>query len=80
MAIRGIREYDGKKLMAQILDCFAPKPVNLSNQYALVTPETDLDRLPETEPWLQTMKLVVKPDMLFGKRGKNNSTLHGNKL
>lgn len=75
MAIRGIREYDGKKLMAQILDRFAPQPVNLSNNYALITPETDLDRLPETAPWLQTMKLVVKPDMLFGKRGKNNLIL-----
>lgn len=72
MAIRGIREYDGKKLMAQILDRFAPKPVGMSANYALVMPETDLDRLPETEPWLSTTKLVVKPDMLFGKRGKNN--------
>lgn len=23
------------------------------------------------EPWLSSMKLVVKPDMLFGKRGKS---------
>ncbi len=72
MAIRGIREYDGKKLMAQILDRFAPKPVGMRGDFALVTPETDLDRLPETEPWLSTTRLVVKPDMLFGKRGKNN--------
>ncbi len=72
MAIRGIREYDGKKLMAQVLDRFAAKPVGMNPNFALVTPETDLEKLPESEPWLKTTKLVVKPDMLFGKRGKNN--------
>lgn len=25
----------------------------------------------EKEPWLASSKLVVKPDMLFGKRGKS---------
>lgn len=25
----------------------------------------------EKEPWLSSSKLVVKPDMLFGKRGKS---------
>ena len=25
----------------------------------------------EKEPWLSSEKLVVKPDMLFGKRGKS---------
>lgn len=25
----------------------------------------------DKEPWLSSMKLVVKPDMLFGKRGKS---------
>jgi len=72
MAIRGIREYDGKKLMAQVLDRFAAKPLGMNPNYALVTPETDLEKLAVSEPWLNTTKLVVKPDMLFGKRGKNN--------
>lgn len=27
--------------------------------------------LAEAEPWLSSEKLVVKPDMLFGKRGKS---------
>ncbi len=72
MAIRGIREYDGKKLMAQVLERFAETPVGIRPYFALVTPDTDLEKLPESEPWLKTTRLVVKPDMLFGKRGKHN--------
>jgi len=36
-----------------------------------VTESTDFNELPEKEPWLLSSKLVVKPDMLFGKRGKS---------
>ncbi|GKC92157.1 ATP-citrate synthase alpha chain protein 2, partial [Tanacetum coccineum] len=36
-----------------------------------VTESTDLNELIEKEPWLSSSKLVVKPDMLFGKRGKS---------
>jgi len=32
---------------------------------------TDFTKLQEKEPWLSSSKLVVKPDMLFGKRGKS---------
>ncbi|KAL6956787.1 ATP-citrate synthase alpha chain protein 1 [Sarracenia purpurea var. burkii] len=32
---------------------------------------TDVNELVEKEPWLSSEKLVVKPDMLFGKRGKS---------
>lgn len=32
---------------------------------------TDINELVEKEPWLSSSKLVVKPDMLFGKRGKS---------
>lgn len=34
-----------------------------------VTESTDFTELTNREPWLSTTKLVVKPDMLFGKRG-----------
>lgn len=30
-----------------------------------------MNELIEREPWLSSSKLVVKPDMLFGKRGKS---------
>lgn len=36
-----------------------------------MTQATDFTELVNNEPWLSSMKLVVKPDMLFGKRGKS---------
>lgn len=36
-----------------------------------VTQSTDVNELLNKEPWLSSTKLVVKPDMLFGKRGKS---------
>ncbi|KAI9076101.1 hypothetical protein K1719_041915 [Acacia pycnantha] len=33
----------------------------------MVTESADFNELVEKEPWLSTSKLVVKPDMLFGK-------------
>lgn len=36
-----------------------------------ITESTDLKELAGKEPWLLSGKLVVKPDMLFGKRGKS---------
>ena len=36
-----------------------------------MTEATDFTELTNQEPWLSSKKLVVKPDMLFGKRGKS---------
>ncbi|MEW6521936.1 MAG: ATP citrate lyase citrate-binding domain-containing protein, partial [Thermodesulfobacteriota bacterium] len=41
----------------------------------LVTPETDLTSLAGQHAWLSQKKLVVKPDQLFGKRGKHHLVL-----
>lgn len=38
-------------------------------------PQQFYDRLASEHPWLLETKIVVKPDMLFGKRGKNNLIL-----
>ncbi|MDR0952704.1 MAG: ATPase, partial [Elusimicrobiota bacterium] len=38
---------------------------------ALVTPQTKEKDLLKQNPWLLKMKLVAKPDQLFGKRGKH---------
>lgn len=35
-----------------------------------ITKETDLDKLVKDNPWLEASKLVVKPNELFGRRGK----------
>ena len=37
-----------------------------------ITKETSFQELVEANPWLKTTRLVVKPDMLFGKRGKHD--------
>ena len=34
--------------------------------------DTSFVELLDVNPWLKTTRLVVKPDMLFGKRGKHD--------
>ncbi|MBI5226395.1 ATPase [Candidatus Micrarchaeota archaeon] len=67
MAQRSIREFDGKKILAVALGT----PL----KGALVSSQTDWTLLVKENPWLKTEKLVAKPDMCFGKRGKNNLLL-----
>ncbi len=67
MARRKVREHDGKRLLA--------KQMGLPIACCQAKPGTDLDALAKENPWLLQKKLVVKPDMLFGKRGKSNLVL-----
>ncbi len=77
MAQRGIREYHAKKLMAKYWkDYFEGLPA-YQGRCVLVTPEVSLDKLAVKEKWLAKEKLVVKPDQLFGKRGKHGLILAG---
>jgi ATP-citrate lyase beta-subunit len=71
MAQRGIRESDGKRLLARYWSEYMDHVPPFPGQMVLVTPETDLSVLPREHPWLSQGKLVVKPDQLFGKRGKH---------
>ena len=71
MAQRGIREYDGKKMLATYWNEYISKDFTFPGKIVLVDPKTKLDDLPKKHKWLQTEKLVVKPDQLFGKRGKH---------
>ncbi|KAL5851434.1 hypothetical protein ACOSQ3_006552 [Xanthoceras sorbifolium] len=59
MVRKKIREYDSKRLLKHHLPRLA------------VTESTDFTELLTKEPWLSSTKSVVKPDMLFGKRGKS---------
>jgi ATP-citrate lyase beta-subunit len=68
MAQRGIREYDAKRLMEKYVE-------GMKNRVVLVDADTKLSTLPRQYAWLKDEKLVVKPDQLFGKRGKNNLLL-----
>lgn len=64
MARKGIREYHAKQLLGRVLPGYGDKLV-------LVDASTDLGDLKKTHPWLGQERLVVKPDQLFGKRGKH---------
>ncbi|KAI5445778.1 ATP-citrate synthase alpha chain protein 1 [Lathyrus oleraceus] len=69
MARKKIREYDSKRLLKEHFKKISGKDLPIKS--AQVTETTDINELVEKEPWLSSSKLVVKPDMLFGKRGKS---------
>ncbi|KAA3472585.1 ATP-citrate synthase alpha chain protein 2 [Gossypium australe] len=69
MARKKIREYDSKRLLKQHLKRLAN--IDLQICSAQVTQSTDFTELTNEQPWLSSTRLVVKPDMLFGKRGKS---------
>jgi ATP-citrate lyase beta-subunit len=71
MAEKGIREYNAKRLLAKALPEFSGGRFKYEATPVLVGPDTDLENIVNEHWWLETEKLVVKPDQLFGKRGKN---------
>jgi len=74
MAQKGIREYDAKRLLGSAV-AQTGGGLRFDHRLALVTPERGLEALANDHPWLRSERLVVKPDQLFGKRGKNNLLL-----
>jgi ATP-citrate lyase beta-subunit len=75
MARRGIREFDAKRVFYRMMPQYTGEKVVFDIMPILVGPDTDLDRLTDENPWLENMRLVVKPDQLFGKRGKSGLVL-----
>ncbi|RDX69182.1 ATP-citrate synthase alpha chain protein 2 [Mucuna pruriens] len=69
MARKKIREYQSKRLLKEHLKRLAS--IDLDILSAQVTESTNFTELTNEHPWLSSTKLVVKPDMLFGKRGKS---------
>ncbi|KAG5522143.1 hypothetical protein RHGRI_034358 [Rhododendron griersonianum] len=69
MARKKIREYDSKRLLKEHYKRFAGAELGIKS--AQITESTDVNELVKKEPWISSEKLVVKPDMLFGKRGKS---------
>eukprot|EP00475_Leptophrys_vorax_P044457 TRINITY_DN8907_c0_g1_i3.p1 TRINITY_DN8907_c0_g1~~TRINITY_DN8907_c0_g1_i3.p1 ORF type:complete len:230 (-),score=48.59 TRINITY_DN8907_c0_g1_i3:75-764(-) len=69
MARKKIREYDSKRLLKEHLKRLAG--INLTINSVQVTAETDFQKLANEQPWMNSTRMVVKPDMLFGKRGKS---------
>ncbi|MFX0180258.1 MAG: ATP citrate lyase citrate-binding domain-containing protein [Candidatus Hodarchaeota archaeon] len=74
MAQKNIYEYDAKKLLATQLPKYYPE-FNYHNKLVVIDCDTDLEKAISENPWIQSEKVVVKPDQLFGKRGKANLIL-----
>ncbi len=74
MAQKNIYEYDAKKLLATELPKYYPE-FNYHNKLVVIDCDTDIEKAVSENSWIQTEKVVVKPDQLFGKRGKANLIL-----
>ncbi|EJF06234.1 ATP-citrate lyase, alpha subunit AclA [Thiovulum sp. ES] len=74
MAQKSIREFDAKSILAKHWDKYFP---NFSYAYETVLVESgeELKKCADEKGWLNEKTLVAKPDMLFGKRGKNGLVL-----
>ena len=88
MARKKIREYDGKRLIAHHLQARhsiqlggtsgvsgSVVQIKQSQIQRTQSPSSFYNNLSQQYPWLLTSQLVVKPDMLFGKRGKHSLVL-----
>jgi ATP-citrate lyase beta-subunit len=72
MAQRAIREYEGKRIISQNWEQYFSGLQSIFTAASVANGE-ELASLAGTPGygWLGTAPLVVKPDMIFGKRGKN---------
>ncbi len=77
MAHKAIREADGKRMIARLFKDYSEGKYSISDKIVTVGPDTDMTMLPTKYKWLNTEKLVVKPDQLIKRRGKNNLILIG---
>ncbi|GAM19796.1 hypothetical protein SAMD00019534_029710 [Acytostelium subglobosum LB1] len=76
MARKKLREYSSKQLLKTHMLNLCKEKLNLNAvQITPTSPSLKDIAQQTTAQWLNTTKLVVKPDMLFGKRGKNNLVL-----
>ena len=74
LAQKSIYEYDAKNLLARQLPKYYPD-FEYHNKLVIIDCDTDIDKAIEENPWIENEKVVVKPDQLFGKRGKANLLL-----
>ena len=74
MAQKAIREFDAKSILAKHWNKYFPD-FTYAYETVLVQNGSELKEAAKTHKWLNEKPLVAKPDMLFGKRGKNNLVL-----
>jgi ATP citrate (pro-S)-lyase len=77
MAHKAIREADGKRMLARLFKDYSNGNYEISDKIVTVGPDIDMTKLPSQYKWLTTEKLVVKPDQLIKRRGKNKLVLLG---
>jgi ATP-citrate lyase beta-subunit len=74
MAQKAIREYDAKSILAKHWDKYFPD-FTYAYETVMVQSGSELLEAAKDKKWLKEKALVAKPDMLFGKRGKNDLVL-----
>ncbi|WP_304546477.1 ATP citrate lyase citrate-binding domain-containing protein [Sulfurimonas microaerophilic] len=74
MAQKAIREYDAKSILAKHWNKYFPD-FTYAYETVMVQNGTELTAAAKEKAWLNEKPLVAKPDMLFGKRGKNGLVL-----
>jgi ATP-citrate lyase beta-subunit len=74
MAQKAIREYDAKSILAKHWNKYFPD-FTYAYETVMVQNGTELNAAAKEKAWLNEKPLVAKPDMLFGKRGKNGLVL-----
>ncbi|WP_310442422.1 ATP citrate lyase citrate-binding domain-containing protein [Sulfurimonas sp.] len=74
MAQKAIREFDAKSILAKHWDKYFPG-FTYAYETIMVQNGSELTKAAKEKTWLKEKALVAKPDMLFGKRGKNGLVL-----
>lgn len=74
MAQKAIREFDAKSILAKHWDKYFPG-FTYAYETVMVQNGSELTKGAKEKTWLKEKTLVAKPDMLFGKRGKNGLVL-----
>ena len=74
MAQKAIREFDAKSILAKHWDKYFPN-FTYAYETVMVQNGSELNEVAQEKTWLSEKTLVAKPDMLFGKRGKNGLVL-----
>lgn len=75
MSAKGIREFDGKRLLAGSLGDYigsTTRVVGLDLSESSGDYSSLFQKALDSNPWLASSSLVVKPDQLIKRRGKNN--------
>ena len=77
MAQKAIREADGMHILATRLYDYGDAMCELEDRFLSVSSGAELAALRAEHPWLSQVPLVVKPDQLIKRRGKNGLILTG---